>query len=105
MGGGVQKFLFSAGQILCQKLLCHFVAINCLKRFRIVTQPRFRQKSFYVKLTTFSVAKNIEFDTKLMPYSESTSKMNMRSRWTVFEIFITSAVISIQRVSHENETM
>ena len=34
---GGHKFLFSAWQIFCQKLLCHLVAINCLQRFRIVT--------------------------------------------------------------------
>ena len=36
MGG--HKFLFSTRQISCQKLLCHIVTTNCLKRFHIVTQ-------------------------------------------------------------------
>ena len=40
-------------------------------QLHIVMQPRFQEKSFYVKLTTFSVAENIEFGTKLKPYSES----------------------------------
>ena len=44
----------------------------------MVTQPRFGEKSFYVKLTFF-LAKNITFDTKLLPYSESTSKIKLRS--------------------------
>ena len=40
------------------------VAAMALQRFHIVTQPRFRENSFYVKLTTFSTVKNIKFDTK-----------------------------------------
>ena len=35
--GGGHKFLFSTGQIFCQKLLYHIVAMIGLKRFRIVT--------------------------------------------------------------------
>ena len=78
-----------------------------VERFRIVTlvpQLRFRENQFYVKLATFFTAKNIKFDTKITKSSESSSKMNMRSCWTAFEILPTSAVIYIQRVSHENET-
>ena len=33
----VHKFLFSTGQLFCQKLLFHILAISALKRFRIVT--------------------------------------------------------------------
>ena len=51
-------------------------------QLHIVMQPRFQEKSFYVKLTTFSVAENIEFGTKLKPYSESSSKTRLRSCWT-----------------------
>ena len=67
-------------------------------------QPRPREISFYVKLATFFIAENIKFGTKLVPYSESSSKMNMKSRWKVFETLPTSEDICIQRVSHENET-
>ena len=63
-----------------------------------------RENTFYVKLKTIFTAKNIKFDTKITTNSESSSKMNMRSRRTVFEILPTSAVICIQRLSHENET-
>ena len=45
----------------------------------IVTQPRFRENSFYVKLTTFFTAENIKFDTNITKNSENSSKMNMRS--------------------------
>ena len=34
---GGHTFLFPAGQIFCQKLLYHIVAMIVLKRFRIVT--------------------------------------------------------------------
>ena len=34
---------------------------------------------------------------------ERTFKIKERSRWTVFEILFTSAVISIERVLHKNE--
>ena len=57
-----------------------------------------------MKLTLFFAAENIKFDTKIIINSESSSKMNMRSRWTVFEILPSSPVIWIQRVSYENET-
>ena len=33
---GSHKFLFSTGQIFCQKILYHIVAMIVLKRFRIV---------------------------------------------------------------------
>ena len=59
-------------------------------------QTRFREKSFYVKLTTFAVTKNIKFGRKLLSYSESSSKINLRSHGTVFEILPTSAVIAFK---------
>ena len=69
----------------------------------MVMQPRFREKSFNVKLTTFSVAQNIKFGTKLMSYSQSMLKIKMGSPWMVFEIFLMSAVICIRRIFHGNE--
>ena len=63
----------------------------------------FAKTQFYVKITTFLTAENIKFDTKITRNSESSWKINMRSRRTVFEILATSAVICIQRVSHEKE--
>ena len=77
------------------------VAVIALVRFRnlrIVTQPRFHGNSFYVKLTTFCTAENTKFDRKLITYSKNLSKINITSRWTVFEILPTSTtVICIQR--------
>ena len=35
--------------------------------------------------------------------TERTLKIKIRSRWTVFEISLTSAVISIERVLHRTE--
>ena len=42
---------------------------------RIVTQLRFREKLFYLKLTTFSVAGETKLDAELISYSESASKI------------------------------
>ena len=69
----------------------------------MVTQPRFREKSFYVKLT-FSVARDIKFYTKMTQDYERQLKMKVRSRLTVFEILPTSTVICIWKIWHENET-
>ena len=56
----------------------------------------------YVKLTRFFTAENITLDTKIIANSESSSKMNMASGWTIFKILPASAVVCIQRVSYEN---
>ena len=56
---GSHTFLFSTGQIFCQKLLYHIVAMIVPKRFRIVTHcyaASFSIKTLFVKLTTFSTA-------------------------------------------------
>ena len=58
----------------------------------------------YGETNNIFTAENIKFDTKITSNSESSSEMNMRSRWTVFEVFPTSAVICIQKVLHESET-
>ena len=50
---------------------------NCFRI--IVTPPRFRQKPFYVKLTTFSTAQGTKNETKLITDLKSISKINMRS--------------------------
>ena len=59
---------------------------------RIVTPPRFREKPFYAKLTTFSTAQGTKNETKLIADPKSTSKINVRSRWTVFKILLMPAV-------------
>ena len=62
---------------------------------RIVTPPGFPEKPFLVKLTTFSTHQGIKNETKLLVDLKSTSKINMRSRRTVFQILLMSAVICI----------
>ena len=47
----------------------------------------FAKSQFYVKITTFLTAENIKFVAKITTNSESSWKTNMRSPWTVFEIF------------------
>ena len=64
-------------------------------QLRIVTPPRFREKPFYVKLTTFSTAQGTKNQIKPIADPKSTLKINMRSRWTVFQILLMSAVICI----------
>ena len=58
-------------------------------------QPRFREKQFYVKLTTFSTAKEAKNETKPVNDSEGESKIKVRSRWTVFLVLLMSAVICV----------
>ena len=55
-GRAGHKFLFSMGQIFCQILLCHIVAMISLKRFRIVTH--YCAASFSIK-TLFCKTDNI----------------------------------------------
>ena len=54
---------------------------------RIVTPPRFREKRFYVKLTTFSAAQETKNEIKPIADPKSASKINARSRWTLFPNF------------------
>ena len=61
----------------------------------IVTLPRFREKPFYLKQTTFVAAKETKNDTKPINDSDSSLKMKVRSHWTVFQILLLSEVICI----------
>ena len=54
-------------------------------------QPRFREKPFYVKLTTFSTAKETKSETKPVTDSESKSKIKVKSGWTVSLVLLMSA--------------
>ena len=69
------------------------VSMHVSAYLRIVRQPRFSENSYYGKLNTFFVAKNIKFDTKMTTDSERSLKMKVTSRSTVFEILPASAVI------------
>ena len=59
----------------------------------IVTPPRFKEKTLYVKLTTTPTAYETKNEAKPIADPKRTSKINMRSRWTVFQILPMSAVI------------
>ena len=69
--------------------------LHVSSELRIATPPRFREKPFYVKLTTFSTAQGTKNETKLVADPKSTSKINMWSPRTVFQILHMSAVICI----------
>ena len=93
--------------ISVSKLRCHVVALTEVERFRIVMhcyEAWFSRKVILCETKNIFTAENIKFNTKITTNSESSSKMNMKSRWTVFEILPTSAVICIQTVSHNNKT-
>ena len=75
-------------------------ALNCshkcpcaLLRYLVFNQ----EKPFYLK-QTFSTAKN---ETKPIADPKSTSKINMRSFWTVFQILLMSAVFAFKRFCME----
>ena len=55
----------------------------------------FAKKTFYMKLTTFSTAKETKSKAKPVDDSESKSKRKMRSRWTLFLVLLMSAVICL----------
>ena len=63
----------------------------------------FKKKPFYVKLPTFSTAQGTQNQIKPIADTKSKLKINMRSRWTVFQILLLSAVIFIQKILHVNE--
>ena len=70
-------------------------------QLRIVTPPRFREKTFYVKLTTFSTAQGTKNQIKPIADPKSTLKINMRLCGTVFQILLMSAVIVFKRFCME----
>ena len=95
---GCHTFLFSTGQIFCQKLSYHIVAMIVLKRFRIVTHcyaASFSIKTLFCKTNNIFYTLETEYETKPNNDSESKSKIKVRSGRKVFEILLTSAVICI----------
>ena len=56
-----------------------------------------------MKLTTFSTAQETRNETKPIADPKSTSKTNMRSGLTDFQILLMSAVICIYKILHGNE--
>ena len=96
-----QKILILTLRCLRQNVKCHVVALIELEHFRIVTHcysASFSQKFILCETNNIFTADNIKFDTKITTNSESSSKMNMRSRWT-----LSSAAICMQRTSQKNE--
>ena len=87
--------------------LCHVVAVIEVEQFRIDSHchaASFSQKLYLCETNNIFHSRDITFDTKITTDSESSSKMNMRSRLMAFGILPTSVFICIQRVLHENET-
>ena len=70
-------------------------------QLRIVTPPCFREKRFYVKLTTFSTSQEAKNETEPIVDPKRTSTINMRSRWTFF--LLMSTVICIYKILYGNE--
>ena len=69
--------------------------LHCSTKLRIVTPPLFRETPFYVKLTIFSTVQGTKNWIKPIANPKNTLKINMRSRGTVFQILLMSAVIFI----------
>ena len=65
-------------------------------------QPGFKHKRDFMKLKTFSVSRTNDNQARLITNSESTIKINARSRWAIFLILITLAVICKQRFLHRD---
>ena len=83
-----QNSLILTLRYLRQSFRCHVVALIEVERFCIVTHC-------LCETNTIFKGENNYLDTKITKNSESSSKMNMRSCWTVFEILPMSAVICI----------
>ena len=56
-----------------------------------------------MKLTKFVISENKQIYVKTLTVFERTFKMKVMSAWTFFELWLTSAVISTQRLLHKNE--
>ena len=89
------KNLTCSWQKLYEKVIHEIVASIARARFRIVTQPRFREKLFYVKLTTFSTTKETKSVIKPVNDSGSKSKIKVRLPWAVFLVWLMSAAICV----------
>ena len=70
--------------------------LNCSHKCpcTFVTPPRFREKRFYVKLKHFLQPRKPKM-RKPIADPKRKSKINMRSRWTFFQILLMSAAICI----------
>ena len=103
---GSRIFLFSTGQIFCQKVLYHIVVMISTKRFRIVMYGY--AASFSIK-TLFCKTNNIFYSLQNRIWNRSKwwfwkyIKNKGKTRWKIFKILLTSAIICILKVFHGNE--
>ena len=56
-----------------------------------------------MKLTTFFISRTKHIYAKSLTVPDSAFKMFVMSDWTLFEVLLTSAVISKQRLLHKNK--
>ena len=56
-----------------------------------------------MKLTTFFISRTKQIYAKTLTVSERAFKIKVMSAWTLFELFLTSAVICKIILLHENE--
>ena len=62
----------------------------------LVQAGSFLKKKVFLKLTIFFVVGYKHNLAKVITFSESTSKIKVKSSWALFFILLTSAVINIQ---------
>ena len=58
-----------------------------------------------MKLATSFISRIRSILIKLLGLSESSAKINVRSHWTLFVIFLTSAVVCKKRHLHRNQIL
>ena len=65
----------------------------------------FLKETIFLELKTFFVSTTRDIYTKLLTFSGSSAKINVRSGWTFFVILLMSAVIWKQRLLRRNEIL
>ena len=97
------KFLIAKGRQKHYTLNCsHKCPCTFLHSYALL--HRFREKPFYIKLTTFSTAQGTKNETKPIVDLKSTSKVNMRSRWRVFHPWKRDYTISEKLQTPQNSS-
>ena len=91
------NFYFENSELGIKKTIANLqqplLAWNVSACLRIFMQPRFKGKRVFMQLATFFISSSRRIFTKLLSVSESSIKTKFRSRWTLFLILLTSAVI------------
>ena len=86
------NFYFLADKYLAENFYANLLLIiveNVCTQICIFKHPRFQYKHNFMKLTSFSGAKNKGNQAKLLTDSESTTKINVWSGWALFLILLT----------------